>query len=114
VTNSDERLIELLNESLISKTNKQWELIPGNFDAGQHRVMSPTEPCDRCGKAVFLMLPKGCDRPVWLTWGELQHLDTLFPQITTKRHSCGDGESWSVEAALFADAAMLEWAGGAS
>jgi hypothetical protein len=107
---TDGRLLDLLDDSLITKTNKKWELVRAYFGPDGHRIMSPTEPCDRCGKAVFLLLAKGMTKPVWLTFGELQHVDTLFPQIKTKRHECGDGESWSVEAALFVNAALREWA----
>jgi hypothetical protein len=29
--------------------------------------------------------------------------------MTQKRHTCGNGESWSVEAALFVESALKEW-----
>jgi hypothetical protein len=55
-------------------------------------------------------MAKGRTRPVWLMWGQLKDLDTLFPKCSTKRHACGEGESWSVEAALFVETALQEWA----
>lgn len=109
MTNSDERLLNLLDDSVFERY-PEWKLERSYFETDGHRVMAPPEPCDQCGKTVFLLLPKGFTKPVWLTWGDLKGTDTLFPQCSTKRHKCGDGESWSVEAVLFVESAMREWA----
>lgn len=85
----------------------QWQLDRAQF--ADHRLSSPVEPCDVCGKKVYLMQPKGWRRPVWCQFGEFVDADTLFPQMTQKRHQCGDGDSWSVEAALFVESALAEW-----
>jgi hypothetical protein len=107
--NANNRLLDLLDDSIFEKY-PAWKLERGYFEQDGHRLMSPPEPCNQCGKTVFLLLAKGRSTPVWLMWGQLKHTDTLFPQCSTKRHTCGAGESWSVEAALFVEAAMREWA----
>lgn len=113
MTDTEDRLIREFDQH-ITETHRGYELSKENF---AHRVESPVEPCDQCGKKVFLMLAKGQPQPVWLELGELIRADTLFPATTTRRHQCGDGDSWSIEAALFVESAMAEWgmrAGGGS
>lgn len=110
MTNHEERLLDTVDGALLGKHGQKWELIRTEWSDGGHRIMSPAEPCDNCGQQVFLVLPKGVAKPVWLVLGELKRTDTLFPQVGTKRHKCGDGESWSVEAALFVETALREWA----
>jgi len=104
MTDTETRLVELLDEHL-NEVHPAWRL----EDLRGHRIESPVEPCNVCGHRVFLMLPAGCDRPVWLQFGDVVDTDTLFPACKTKRHTCGDGDSWSVEAALFAETAMSTW-----
>lgn len=110
---SDDRLLDLFDDH-VGEKYPEWTVTRSQFGTDGHRMLSPTEPCDRCGKKVFLMLPKRWQNPVWLTLGEMEHANTLFPTCRTRRHKCGDGDSWSVEAALFVDAAMREWTGQAA
>jgi hypothetical protein len=105
MTDTDKRLFDELDQH-VSDTHPVWRLLGETFD---HRVQSPVEPCSVCGKKVFLLLAKGTDQPVWLQIAEVVGVGTLFPGIQTRRHECGDGESWSVEAALFVESAMAEW-----
>lgn len=103
---TEDRLFAQLDRHVADTFGDEWELPRSTFD---HRMMSPVEPCNLCGKTVFLLLPKGRSTPVWLQLGEFTGADTLFPGCTTKRHQCGDGDSWSVEAALFVESALAEW-----
>lgn len=107
MTDTENRLMSQLDEHL-TQTHAGWRLDATSFD---HQIQSPVEPCNLCGRKVFLLLAKGYDKPVWLQLGDLTDLDTLFPGVKTRRHCCGDGESWSVEAALFVESAMAMWAG---
>lgn len=107
-TNADDRLVDLVDEEIQLK-HPAYE-IDREACADKFRVQSPVEPCDRCGRRVYLILPTGSDRPRWVQVGELVDADTLFPRVTQIRHECGDGESWSVEAALFVESAMASWA----
>lgn len=106
--NTEDRLFDQLDQHL-KETHDGWELDRETFD---HQIMSPVEPCNLCGRKVFLILGKGQIKPVWLQFGNLVGQDTLFPYTKTKRHTCGDGESWSVEAALFVESALKEWSAG--
>lgn len=108
MSDSDARLFELFDQHC--KDSMGHELSPEFWELRGHRVTSPVEPCDQCGQKVFLFLARGWEQPRWLTLGELRDADTLFPYATTRFHRCGDGASWSVEAALFVEAAMREWA----
>jgi hypothetical protein len=105
MTDTEDRLIREFDQH-ITDTHPGWGLDETGFN---HRLQSPVEPCDRCGHRVFLLLPAGRSKPVWLQLGDVEGADTLFPQVQTRRHHCGDGESWSVEAALFVESAMAEW-----
>lgn len=105
---SDDRLLELLDEHLGEvhpEFAKTWRLEPPRG----FRLQSPVEPCNVCGQRVYLILRDGCERPYWVRLGRIKSEDTLFPSVAQVRHECGGGESWSVEAALFVDAAMAEW-----
>jgi hypothetical protein len=109
---ADARLYDLLDEHCVDKTG--WGLSPEIWAQKGYRVASPVEPCERCGQKVFLFLVPGWDQPRWLTLGEIKGKDTLYPYSTTRSHRCGDGDSWSVEAAVFVETAMREWALGAA
>lgn len=106
-SSTDDRLLAQLDDHVQATTGDVWKLTRETFD---HRVASPVEPCHLCGRKVFLLLPKGETKPVWLQLGDVVGQDTLFPTVQTRRHKCGDGESWSVEAALFLETALAEWA----
>lgn len=108
MTTTDARLYKLLDQHIINTTGG-YEISPEAWAHAGHRISSPVEPCDRCEGRVFLLLAAGWSKPAWFQLGSLEGTDTLFPQIRTKRHMCGDGDSWSVEAALFVESAMLEW-----
>lgn len=103
---TEDRLLDQLDQHLIDSTGGAWEITRGTFD---HQVLSPVEPCNLCGQKVFLLLPHGRSKPVWLQFAGPKGMDTLFPVMRTKRHTCGDGDSWSGEAALFVDSALAEW-----
>lgn len=105
MTDTDGRLLNLLDDEL-QLAHPEYEIDP---DRLTFRVLSPVEPCDRCGRRVYLILPEGQDTPRWVQLGEPKDVDTLFPAVTQVRHECGDGESWSVEAALFVETALATW-----
>lgn len=102
---TEDRLLREFDEH-ITDTCPGFGLLAETFN---HRLQSPVEPCERCGCRVFLLLPAGRSKPVWLQLGDLIGVDTLFPKVKTRRHHCGDGDSWSVEAALFVETAMASW-----
>jgi hypothetical protein len=104
MTDTNDRLIEQFDQH-ITHTHPGF----GLSELRGHRIQSPVEPCNVCGQKVFLMLPAGQLKPVWLQLGDLIEVDTLFPKTRTRLHHCGDGESWSVEAALFVESCMAEW-----
>jgi len=109
VTDTDQRLTDMLDKHVVDSTSGGWKIDPVCWAHGGYKVASPVEPCDQCGQKVFLFLDPKWDRPRWQQLGELKDGDTLFPKIGTRRHKCGDGDSWSVEAALFVADAMREW-----
>jgi hypothetical protein len=102
---TEDRLLDQL-AAHATDVHPEYELVREMFE---HRMMSPVEPCHLCGRKVFLLLPQGRTKPTWLQLGDIKGGDTLFPKCKTKRHQCGDGESWSVEAALFVESALVEW-----
>jgi hypothetical protein len=108
VTDTDARLLDLLDQHC-TDTEPDYELNREAFAQKGHRIQSPIEPCERCGKRVYLLLPGGWTKPVWVQLGQLKDADTLFPVMSQKRHTCGNGGSWSVEAALFVESALKEW-----
>jgi hypothetical protein len=109
MTDTEDRLLDMVDDELKARHpvfSQEWAL---DRAALAFRVQSPVEPCEKCGHRVYLILPHGSDQPRWARIGEPQGLDTLFPSVRQVRHECGDGESWSVEAALFVETAMAEW-----
>ena len=83
---------------------EQWQLDPAWWG---FRIASPVEPCEQCGHRVYLIqLADGELR--WMRMG-VAVAGFLFPKIEQIRHECGDGDAWSVEAALFADRMLAEW-----
>lgn len=85
---------------------RDWEFDPRS---SSFRVASPVEPCGQCGHRVYLILVDGETEPRWERIGPVRDADTLFPQVMQIRHECGDGDAWSVEAALFAEQTLVEW-----
>jgi hypothetical protein len=109
MTDSDARLVELLDElvrEIHPEFARNWTVDPAGF---KFRLDSPPEPCAQCGQRVYLILPHGSDRPRWVRIGGIRNPDSLFPTIRQIRHECGEGDSWSVEAALFVESAMAAW-----
>jgi hypothetical protein len=86
---------------------EDWVLDVDNL---KFRMTSPVEPCGECGHRVYLILADGADQPHWVRIGDVQNGNSLFPSVQQVRHECGDGDSWSVEAALFVETAMASWA----
>lgn len=113
---SDERLVRAVDREL-ARTHPDLASVGTGLQldwradsrVGNCRVASPVEPCPTCGFRVYLILVDGDTRPRWVRLGEVAALDTLFPTVQQVRHECGDGDAWSVEAALFAAETMAEW-----
>lgn len=103
---SDARLLRLLDEH-VGDVHPGWQI---SGEPTRFRVQSPVEPCELCGQRVYLILVNGQEHPTWVTLGAIKGEDTLFPCCSQRLHKCGDGESWSVEAAVFMEAAMADWA----
>ncbi|MFI6302148.1 hypothetical protein ACIBCH_09775 [Amycolatopsis thailandensis] len=108
MTDSDARLLDMFEQHCID-TEPDYRLTREAFERAGHRIASPVEPCSQCGQRVYLFLAAGWKQPKWLQLGQIEGKDTLFPKMTQKRHTCGDGDSWSVEAVLFVESAMREW-----
>jgi hypothetical protein len=109
MTDTERRLTDMLASELERQHptfSEDWTL---DVDHLKFRMQSPVEPCEKCGHRVYLILPNGSDQPRWVRLGDVQGEDTLFPSVRQVRHECGDGESWSVEAALFVESAMASW-----
>lgn len=109
MSSSDERwMVQLADEvaRVHPEFAKQWELDPNPVG---FRIASPVEPCEKCGHRVYLILVDGETQPRWERIGPVHDADTLFPTVGQIRHECGDGDAWSVEAALFAEETMTAW-----
>lgn len=107
-SNSDERMVRLLEAELrrVAPVAARWE-IDREALVGW-RIASPVDPCERCRYRVYLILVDG--DPRWVRIGAVRAgVDPQHPVVEQRLHECGDGDSWSVEAALFAEDTMAEW-----
>lgn len=106
MASSDDRLVRLL-EAEVARVHPDlavgWRL---DLAWWGFRIASPVEPCEQCGHRVYLILVGG--EPRWMRIGAAR-AGFVFPQVEQVRHECGDGDAWSVEAALFAEQTLAEW-----
>lgn len=108
MTSSDARLLRQLEDEMARvhpELVKNWEIDSDALTCC--RIASPVEPCEQCGRRVYLILVGG--EPRWVRLGAVIDNDSLFPRVEQVLHECGDGGAWSVEAALFTAETLVEW-----